>query len=118
MVTPQKQQALRERMAELKITEADLCEKFIRGSGRGGQKINKTSSCVYLRHEPSGIEVKCQRERSRELNRFLARRELCDLYEHRILGRPLVRRLNKQDQIRKRKQRRAKRARDRAKEDI
>lgn len=113
MVTPQKRQALEQRMKDLGIHSGDLVEKFIRGSGRGGQKINKTASCVYLRHEPSGLEVKCQQERSRELNRFLARREICDLFEHHVLGRPLIRRLNKQDRIRKRKQRRARRARQR-----
>ncbi len=111
MVTEQKRQALRLRMMELEIRDADLTEKFIRGTGSGGQKINKTSSCVYLKHEPSGIEVKCQRERSREINRFLARRELCDLYEHKVLGRPLLRRLTKEDKIRKRKQRKARRQR-------
>ena len=65
-------------MLALGIREEDLVEKFITGSGSGGQKINKTSSCVYLKHEPTGQEVKCQRERSRELNRYLARKELCD----------------------------------------
>lgn len=70
--------ALAARMAELGVREEDLVEKFILGSGSGGQKINKTSSCVYLKHIPTGIEIKCQRERSRELNRFYARRELCE----------------------------------------
>ena len=70
--------ALRERMDRLGIFEEDLQEKFVLGSGPGGQKINKTASCVYLKHEPTGIEIKCQRERSRELNRYLARKELCD----------------------------------------
>jgi len=69
------------RMARLGITEEDLTEKFILGSGCGGQKLQKTSSCVYLRHEPSGIEVKCQKTRSRELNRTYARMELCDRIE-------------------------------------
>ena len=110
MVTPQKREALRQRMVELEIREEDLDEKFIRGHGRGGQKQNKTSSCVYLKHRPSGVEVKCQRERFREINRFLARRELCDRYEHEILGRPLIRRMNKADRIRRQKQRRARRA--------
>ena len=68
-------------MAKLRIAEEDLVEKFILGSGSGGQKINKTSSCVYLKHVPSGIEVKCQANRSREMNRFLARHELCDRIE-------------------------------------
>ena len=112
MVTEQKRRALRLRMIELEIQESDLTEKFVRGTGRGGQKINKTSSCVYLKHLPSGIEVKCQRERSREINRFLARRELCDLYEHKVLGRPLIRRMTKEDKIRRQKQRRARRQRN------
>ena len=116
MVTEQKRAALRLRMKELEIVESDLDESFIRGSGRGGQKINKTSNCVRLKHLPSGIEVRCQQDRSREINRFLARRELCDLYEHKVLGRPLVRRLTKEDKIRRRKQRRARRARDKSPE--
>lgn len=68
-------------MTNLGITESDLLEKFVRGSGAGGQKINKTSSCVFLKHLPSGVCIKCQMDRSRELNRFLARRELCDQLE-------------------------------------
>jgi protein subunit release factor B len=81
MSTPEKQAALDARMAKLRISEDDLVEKFILGSGAGGQKINKTSSCVYLKHVPSGVEVKCQAHRSREMNRFLARHELCDRLE-------------------------------------
>jgi protein subunit release factor B len=69
------------RFAKLKICEEDLVEKFVLGTGRGGQKVNKTSSCVYLKHLPTGIEVKCQKERSRELNRLLARLELADRLE-------------------------------------
>jgi protein subunit release factor B len=81
MISPEKQAALEERMAKLGITEEMLLEKFILGSGAGGQKINKTSSCVYLKHLPSGIEVKCQANRSREMNRFQARKEICDTIE-------------------------------------
>lgn len=68
-------------MTALGIVEADLLEKFIRGSGAGGQKINKTSNCVFLKHLPTGVCIKCQMDRSREMNRFLARRELCDQLE-------------------------------------
>lgn len=68
-------------MAALGIAEDDLVEKFVLGSGSGGQKINKTSSCVYLKHLPSSIEVKCQANRSREMNRFQAREDLCDRIE-------------------------------------
>lgn len=77
-VSSEKQLALQARMAELGIDEADLLEKFVRGSGSGGQKINKTSNCVFLKHLPTGVAIKCQMDRSREMNRYLARRELCD----------------------------------------
>ncbi|MGL4400107.1 MAG: peptide chain release factor family protein [Luteolibacter sp.] len=77
-LTSDKLAALEQRMAALGITDADLLEKFVRGSGSGGQKINKTSNCVFLKHLPTGVCIKCQMDRSREMNRFLARRELCD----------------------------------------
>ena len=84
MISKEKQEALKKRMESLGIHEDDLVEKFILGSGSGGQKVNKTSSCVYLKHLPTKTEVKCQRDRSREMNRFLARRELCDQVAEKI----------------------------------
>jgi len=60
------------------IREQDIIEKFIKSSGPGGQSVNKTSSCVYLKHIPTGIEVKCQRERSQVLNRYMARKILAE----------------------------------------
>jgi protein subunit release factor B len=72
----EKNRWLKERMEALGIHEKDIEEKFIRSSGKGGQKVNKTSTCVYLKHIPTGIEVKFMRERNQSLNRFLARREL------------------------------------------
>jgi peptide chain release factor len=77
-ISSEKLATLDQRMAALGIREADLLEKFVRGSGAGGQKINKTSNCVFLKHLPTGVCIKCQMDRSREMNRFLARRELCD----------------------------------------
>lgn len=68
-------------MARLGMEEQDLHESFILGSGSGGQKINKTNSCVFLKHLPSGLQVKCQESRSREMNRYLAREALCDTFE-------------------------------------
>jgi protein subunit release factor B len=77
-VSEEKIRWLKERMEALGIHEKDLEEKFIRSSGRGGQKVNKTSTCVYLKHIPTGIEVKWMKERNQSLNRFLARRELVE----------------------------------------
>jgi len=80
-INSEKQTALEQRLAALGVAEADLLEKFVRGSGAGGQKINKTSNCVFLKHLPTGVCIKCQMDRSREMNRFLARRELCEQLE-------------------------------------
>lgn len=72
---------LQRRMSRLGIREEDLEERFIRGAGAGGQKINKTSSTVQLCHLPTGIEVRCQRERKQSTNRYWARIELCERIE-------------------------------------
>ncbi|MES2706054.1 MAG: peptide chain release factor-like protein [Verrucomicrobiota bacterium] len=71
------------RLGALGVAREDLTETFVRGRGNGGQKINKTSSTVRLRHEPSGIEVLCQEQRSLSQNRYLARELLCDKLEQR-----------------------------------
>ena len=112
MISPDKRNALKRRMAKLGILEDEFVERFIKGSGHGGQKINKTSSCVYLHHQPSGIEIKCQAQRSREMNRFLARRELCDRLEEIHLGRISERR-QRIEKIRRQKRRRSRRQRQR-----
>ena len=80
-VSPEKNEALRRRMEALGVREEDLEERFVRSSGKGGQHVNKTSSCVQLLHRPSGIEVKCMGERSQSLNRFFARRLLLERIE-------------------------------------
>jgi protein subunit release factor B len=72
------------RLAALGIPPADVEERFVRGSGPGGQKINKTSSTVWLRHRPTGVEVRCQAERSQAANRERAWAELCDRLETRV----------------------------------
>jgi protein subunit release factor B len=72
-----------ERLAAVGMSPADVEERFVRGAGPGGQKINKTSSTVWLRHRPTGIEVRCQRERSQAANRELAWLELCEKLEAR-----------------------------------
>lgn len=108
-ITPKKLEALLEKMKELGIEESDLTEKFIHGSGRGGQKLNKTANCVYLKHEPTGIEVKVQKTRSREMNRFFARRELCEKIEAMLKGEESAK-VKHQFKVRKQKQRRSRRA--------
>jgi protein subunit release factor B len=77
-VSEEKNRWLRERMAVLGVREEDLEESFIRSSGKGGQHVNKTSTCVRIKHLPTGVEVKCMEDRSQSLNRFLARRELLE----------------------------------------
>ncbi len=106
-----KEETLKAKMASLGINEADLEEKFIRAGGKGGQKVNKTSSCVYLKHKPTGIEVKYQGERSQVLNRFLARRTLVNKIESLILGKKSEER-KKIEKIRRQKRRRSRRAKD------
>ena len=106
-----KQLALVERMQRLGVSERDLEERFLPPSGPGGQRTNKVSTCVVLRHRPSGLEVRCQRERYQVLNRFLARRLLLDRLEAQRLGRlsEVAQRISK---IRRQKRRRSRRAKE------
>ena len=109
-VTQKKQEELEARMAALGLREEDLLEKYVRSSGPGGQKVNKTDSCVYLKHVPTGLEVKMQRERSQALNRYYARKRMCELIEQQRLGSKSPAAL-KAEKIRKQKQRRKSRRR-------
>jgi protein subunit release factor B len=86
IVSPGKEKSMLERMQALGVREQDIEEQFVRSSGAGGQKVNKTSSCVVLHHRPTGIRVKCQQERSQALNRFLARRILLNKIETKLRG--------------------------------
>jgi protein subunit release factor B len=110
-VSPDKEQALADRMEALGIREEDIVEKFIRSGGHGGQNVNKVATCVYLKHLPTGTEVKCQQERFQSLNRYLARRILTDKIEVAILGRKSEeeKRIAK---IRRQKRKRSKRAKE------
>jgi len=110
--SPAKKAALAARMLSLGIRETDLDERFVLGSGRGGQKVNKTSSCVFLRHGPSGLIARCGRSRHRELNRFLARRELCDRLEALRRGEADARR-KAAEKVRRQKRRRSRRQKER-----
>ena len=106
-----KQAVLAERMRRLGVSEGDLEERFLRSSGPGGQRTNKVSTCVVLRHRPSGLEVRCQRERLQVLNRFLARRLLLDRLEAQRLGR-LSEEAQRIAKIRRQKRRRSRRAKE------
>ncbi len=112
-VTQKKQDELVKRMTSLGIREQDIEEKYIRSSGPGGQKVNKTSSCVFLKHIPTGIEIKMQKERSQGLNRYYARKRLCELLEEEKLGKKSPAAL-KAEKIRKQKQRRKRRSRQKS----
>jgi peptide chain release factor len=110
-VSIEKEQALRERMQKLGIRDEDLVEKFVRSGGHGGQNVNKVATCVYLKHIPSGIEVKCQQERSQALNRFFARRLLADKLENQILGEQSAEQ-QRIEKIRRQKRKRSKRSKE------
>lgn len=110
-VSPQKNDRLAREMQRLGIRESDLQESFIQSGGPGGQNVNKVATCVVLRHLPSGLIVKCQKERSQVMNRYAARRILVEKLDARIRGRESeeARRISK---IRRQKRKRSKRAKD------
>ena len=108
-ISQEKEAALRERMERLGVREEEFRETFIRSSGPGGQKVNKTSSCVFFVHLPTGLSVKCQQERSQALNRFLARRLLLDRIERLRTGLVSAERM-RVEKIRRQKRRRSRRA--------
>ncbi|OHE24223.1 MAG: peptide chain release factor 1 [Syntrophobacterales bacterium RBG_19FT_COMBO_59_10] len=110
-ISLEKETALRERMTRLGVREEDLRETFIRSSGPGGQKVNKTATCVFLVHLPTGLSVKCQQERSQALNRFLARRLLLDRIERLRTGLVSAEKM-RIEKTRRQKRRRSRRAQE------
>ena len=110
-VSAKKLLALEAAMRRLGVEERDLEEWFIRSRGPGGQNVNKVSTCVVLRHRPSGLEVRCQQERSQALNRFLARRLLLSRLEAQRRGR-LSAEAQAIAKLRRQKRKRSKRAKE------
>ena len=98
-------------MEQIGLREEDIVETFIRSGGKGGQHVNKASTCVYLKHLPTGIEVKCQQERSQAMNRFHARVQLVNRVDALIRGRESAER-QRIEKIRRQKRKRSKRAKE------
>src|SRR3989338_4401376 len=110
-ISPQEQRELEDRFNHLGIKPHDIQEHFVRSSGPGGQKLNKTASCVVLRHIPTGLEVKCQTTRSQATNRFLARRRLIEKIEACLFKKKSEAQKLK-EKIRRQKRRRSRRAQE------
>ncbi len=111
-----KEAALLQRMLDNEIAEADLDEQFIRSGGPGGQHVNRTATCVYIKHRPTGLEVKMQEARSQGLNRYYARKRLCELMETERLGADSPE-AKRREKIRKQKSRRKRRGRSQGADD-
>ncbi|KAF9362831.1 hypothetical protein BGX34_005407 [Mortierella sp. NVP85] len=94
---------------EIILLETDFRERFIKGGGNGGQKINKTNSNVELKHHETGIVVQCQATRSLPQNRKLARKILIDRLDEYYNG-EMSKRGQKAEKIRQRKMRMARKS--------
>ena len=110
-VSLRKIEELEKKMMEFSLRESDFEESFIRSGGSGGQNVNKVATCVVLRHVPTGLEVRCQRERSQGLNRFLAKRLLVEKIGamHRGLASERQKEIQK---VRRQKRKRSRRAKE------
>ncbi|MDD4166145.1 MAG: peptide chain release factor-like protein [Endomicrobiaceae bacterium] len=106
-----KQQLLQKKFERFNIKESDITEKFVHSSGHGGQNLNKVATCVYLKHIPTSIEIKCQKYRTQLLNRYAARKMLADMIESKILGEKSER-VKEIEKIRRQKRKRSKRAKE------
>lgn len=108
-ISPKKETDLLNKMHRLGLKENDIEERFIRSRGPGGQNVNKASTCVYLKHLPTGLEVKYSRQRSQALNRYFARRILANKIESLILGKA-SKEQQRIEKIRRQKRKRSKKA--------
>lgn len=110
-ISAAKQKELEEKLKKFNIKETDIIEKFVHSSGNGGQNLNKVATCVYLKHIPTSIEIKCQKYRTQLLNRYCARKMLAEEMEARILGEKSKKR-QLIEKIRRQKRKRSKRAKE------
>lgn len=110
-VSDAKYKELKEKMRRFCVKESDISETFIKSGGPGGQNVNKVATCVYLKHMPTGIDVKCAVERSQALNRFLARRILVKKIEEITLG-GISEERKRIEKLRRQKRKRSKRAKE------
>lgn len=116
MIKKDKWQTLYQWMMKLNINDSDLVEKFIIGSGKGGQNLHKTASMVYLKHVPSNIEIKCQDTRFREDNRYFARLRLCEKLNALYFAEK-SKKEQEREKIKRQKKRRSRRAQKKVLED-
>lgn len=110
-VSPEKEKALRKKLDSLDIFEKDLKESFTRSRGPGGQNVNRTATCVHLKHLPTGLEVKCQKGRTQGLNRYYARLSLISKVERLIRGRESAEQ-QKIEKLKRQKRRRSRRSKE------